>query len=382
MVVLKCKMCGGDIQTIENQVYGTCDSCGSTTTLPRISDERIANLHNRANHYRQQKEFDKSLATYESILAEDTSDAEAHWGIVLSKFGIEYVEDPQTHKRVPTCHRVQTEPILLDLDYRAAIENSTDGYIQSLYEQEAEKIAEIQKGILAISNKAEPYDVFICYKETDVSGRRTVDSTLAQDIYYALNEIEYQYDGTEAINKVTLIIDAYIEAHKLLTKHSVLNPAIISVGHNLMKVAEKIRQFGKLADANWSDLYRMAVLLFPESNKEVTPILGKDEVSLILGYKKVQNNSNLIEKLGKRGGRKYPAKPLLFVGLFVFLPLFVIPLLLISFRIAHNNILVHVSMMVAALGSVYSFIFAGFMWYWNKGMQFFHNGKEYEKFFL
>ena len=32
---------------------------------------------------------------------------------------------------------------------------------------------EIQKGILAISEKEEPFDIFICYKETDANGRRT-----------------------------------------------------------------------------------------------------------------------------------------------------------------------------------------------------------------
>ena len=188
MIILKCKMCGGDIQVSDSQPYGTCDSCGSTMTLPSVSDERKANLHNRANHYRQQNEFDKALATYESILAEDPNDAEAHWGVVLSKFGIEYVEDPRTYERLPTCHRVQPESILSDLDYKAAMENSADGYTQSLYEQEAKKIAEIQKGILSISSKEEPYDVFICYKETDATGQRTVDSTLAQDIYYQLNK--------------------------------------------------------------------------------------------------------------------------------------------------------------------------------------------------
>jgi len=188
MTLLKCKMCGGEIQAIENQAYGTCDSCGSTMTLPSISDERKANLHNRANHYRQQNEFDKALAAYESILAEDSNDAEAHWGVVLSKYGIEYVDDPKTHKRVPTCHRVQAGSILSDLDYKAAIEKSSDGYTQSLYEQEAQAISEIQKRILVVSNNETPYDVFICYKETDATGKRTVDSTLAQDIYYHLEK--------------------------------------------------------------------------------------------------------------------------------------------------------------------------------------------------
>jgi hypothetical protein len=184
-------MCGGDIQVTDN-TYGTCESCGSTMTLPKASDERKANLFNRANHYRRQNEFDKAVQAYENILNDDSADAEAHWGLVLSRYGIEYVEDPGTHQRVPTCHRVQSESVLVDADYVATLEHAPDEYTKSLYEEEAKKISEIQKGILAISNKEAPYDVFICYKETTDGGSRTKDSTIAQDIYYELTKDNYR----------------------------------------------------------------------------------------------------------------------------------------------------------------------------------------------
>ena len=183
-MLFKCKMCGGDIQAHAEATHGSCDSCGTTSTLPRANEERIVNLFNRANHFRRQNEFDKAMATYENILEEDPKNAEAHWGVVLCRYGIEYVEDPKTGKRIPTCHRVQHAAFLTDLDYLAAIENTTEGYTLSLYKEEANTIAEIQKGILAIAADEDPYDVFICYKETAEGGGRTIDSTLAQDIYY------------------------------------------------------------------------------------------------------------------------------------------------------------------------------------------------------
>ena len=34
----------------------------------------------------------------------------------------------------------------------------------------------------------EPFDVFICYKETDEHGRRTHDSVLANDLYHQLTQ--------------------------------------------------------------------------------------------------------------------------------------------------------------------------------------------------
>lgn len=191
-MIIKCKMCGGDIQFNPGDTNGQCDHCGCTTTFPKLPDEQRTNLFNRANHFRRQCEFDKAMAAYEHILEEDDTDAEAHWGIVLSKFGIEYVEDPVTHERIPTCHRAQVISILSDEDYQNALKYAPDTYSREIYEKEAKRIAEIQKGILAISSKEKPYDVFICYKETDDSGNRTKDSTLAQEIYYQLTNEGYK----------------------------------------------------------------------------------------------------------------------------------------------------------------------------------------------
>ena len=187
MAVLKCKMCGGDIEVSEDKTFGTCDSCGSTMTFPKIDDEQRANMFNRGNHFRRIGEFDKALAVYERIVQEDESDAEAHWCCVLCRFGIEYVEDPFTFEFIPTCHRASFDSILEDVDYLAAVEHS-GGVTRRQYQKEAAKISEIQKGILATSQNEEPFDVFICYKESEDDGTRTHDSTYAQDIYYQLTE--------------------------------------------------------------------------------------------------------------------------------------------------------------------------------------------------
>ena len=192
MMIIKCKMCGGDIEFNPGATYGTCEYCGSTSTIPRADDEGKLNRYNRANHFRRQCEFDKAVAAYEKILEQDDTDAEAHWGAVLSRFGIEYVEDPATGKRIPTCHRVQLSSILADEDYKAAVQYAPDAESRRLYEEEAARIAEIQKGILAISQNEKPYDVFICYKETDESGQRTHDSQWAQEVYYGLTEQGYK----------------------------------------------------------------------------------------------------------------------------------------------------------------------------------------------
>lgn len=187
MAIIKCKMCGGVIELSGDKTIGTCDSCGSKMTLPKIDDEQRAATFNRGNHFRRIGEFDKALAVYERIVQENDSDAEAHWCCALCRFGIEYVEDPTTYEWLPTCHRASFDSFLEDVDYLAAVEHS-DGVTRRQYQKEAERIAEIQRNILATSQNEQPFDVFICYKESDENGERTRDSAVAQDIYYQLTE--------------------------------------------------------------------------------------------------------------------------------------------------------------------------------------------------
>lgn len=187
MTLFKCKMCGGTLEINNIETVATCEYCGTQQTLPKLDDDRKANLYDRANHFRRNNEFDKAMGIYEQILNEDNTDAEAYWSIVLCRYGIEYVEDSSTHKRIPTVNRVQFTSIFDDDNYKSALQYA-DGYQRYLYEEEAKTINDIQKGILAISQKEEPFDVFICYKETDNSGRRTQDSVLAYDLYHQLTQ--------------------------------------------------------------------------------------------------------------------------------------------------------------------------------------------------
>ena len=187
MTLFKCKMCGGDLLVEEGKSVCECRYCGTKQTLPRLDDERRANLYDRANHFRLNNDFDKAMGIYETILNEDKTDAEAYWSLVLCKYGIEYVEDPATHRRVPTINRTQLSSVLADEDYKSALKYATADQ-KIIYENEAKTIDGIQKGILDISGKEEPFDVFICYKETDNYGRRTRDSVLAAELYHELTE--------------------------------------------------------------------------------------------------------------------------------------------------------------------------------------------------
>ena len=77
MTVIKCKMCGGDLQIIEGETVAECEYCGTKQTVPKVDDEKKLTLFSRANRLRLACEFDKAASVYESIVADFPEEAEA-----------------------------------------------------------------------------------------------------------------------------------------------------------------------------------------------------------------------------------------------------------------------------------------------------------------
>lgn len=213
MANFKCKMCGAPLEVKEGQTIAVCSYCGSRQTVANANDERKENLFNRANTMRRNCEFDKAILSYQSILSIFPDEPEAHRGLCLSKYGIEYVDDPATKAKKPTIHRVSFDSILKDSDYLAALAYA-DVIAREEYQTEAKEIADIQKNILSISQKEEPFDIFICYKETDEKGKRTPDSVMAQEIYSQLTDKGYKvfFSRVTLESKLGTMYEPYIFA--------------------------------------------------------------------------------------------------------------------------------------------------------------------------
>ena len=190
-MILKCKICGGNLEIQEDSKTAICEYCGTKQVIPKTENAQKNQLCDRANHYRMNSEFDKAIAIYESILNDDITDGEIYWQLVLCEYGVEYVKDKKTDKYIPTCNRTKNISIFANENYKNAIKYSNEEQ-RKIYQEEAERINAIQKNALNISSKEEPFDIFICYKETDDNGQRTQDSVIAQDLYNNLTNQGYK----------------------------------------------------------------------------------------------------------------------------------------------------------------------------------------------
>ncbi|MBP8968796.1 MAG: toll/interleukin-1 receptor domain-containing protein [Lachnospiraceae bacterium] len=180
---LSCQCCGAPLK-LGNSVC-TCDYCG-TTNIVSGSTGKYIDLLNRANKLRQQCEFDRAFRVYDEILAENGSFVDVLWAQTLCEYGIEYVQDPTSGRYMPTLHRIKDESILNSDSFNEAVSMADDAQKAEL-KNAAMEIAKIQDDYLNIAAGEKPYDVFICYKETDdETEKRTEDSDIALKLYKKL----------------------------------------------------------------------------------------------------------------------------------------------------------------------------------------------------
>lgn len=190
-MVFKCKICGGQVQVDRTAGICICEYCGTKQTLPQFSDDSSKRLFDSGNNYLQHSEYDKAENVFNQLLSLNPQDAEIYWDLVLCKYGVTYVKDPKTQKYIPTCNRTHYTPIFSDENYKKAVELSS-GEKKALFESDAKTIDTIQHGIISVSKKEKPFDIFISYKETDSNGNRTKDSVVAQELYEKLVAAGYK----------------------------------------------------------------------------------------------------------------------------------------------------------------------------------------------
>ncbi len=179
MSAYRCKMCGGTLEIQSGATVAECEYCGARQTLPKLDDEKRANLYDRAGHFRRSNEFDKATAIFEQILNEDNTDAEAYWSLVLCRYGIEYPwilsngEITSTNKEdgsISFFAILTTAPMRVSFRYKVSSEKNND--IFRIYKNET-LLKEVSGSTSYVSYyvdlDADEYVMFVYTKNDSIS---------------------------------------------------------------------------------------------------------------------------------------------------------------------------------------------------------------------
>ena len=182
-----CETCGGELNIAADGLSRKCPYCRNTYYFKEEKSEALTLALNRARGHRLSCDFHEAIKEYKLVLDEYPNDAEAHFGMLLSTYGIEFVEDRRTGRFIPTCHRFVDRDVLSSESYLCAIANASEEQ-KTRYRTAAEEIARLQRGIKTKLENEEPYDVFISFKSKDKNGIATEDLKIAHDIYVELEK--------------------------------------------------------------------------------------------------------------------------------------------------------------------------------------------------
>lgn len=195
MSVIKCKMCGDELNIEKDVTTCQCAKCNSLQTVPNANDEEKMAMFEHASVLFLNKEFDMAELLYKDIASKYADEPEAYWGIVLCNYGIAYVEIKQGKKMFPRCHRSSFESVFDNEAFKKAVELA-DEEGKKLYSEEAERFEKLRKMRLIHVFLGQTKDEGIAKKIKEENDR--YDMTMASLNKYLTAE-ETDYTRSKAI---------------------------------------------------------------------------------------------------------------------------------------------------------------------------------------
>ena len=203
-----CNNCGGEY--IYRNGRWICRSCGAFKP-EEISNEEVTLLYTAyqklrlANFGDAEKEFDDIIEKY-------PQNPNAYWGRLMSKYGIKYERDFDG-RMIPTCYATSIESVVSASDYKKALQYADDD-TGLYYQKQVDYIERVRREWIEKASREKPYDIFICYKDSDLANgiTRTEDSIAAQDLYIHLMNKGYRvfYSHESLRDKVGEKYEPYI----------------------------------------------------------------------------------------------------------------------------------------------------------------------------
>jgi len=206
-------MCGQTITSDEDTGVCECEHCGSRQTVPLRYSGVYAEEYNRACGLFLDGVFDGAENIFSKLAEEIPDEPEGYWGMILCRCGAEYRDDPLSGMKTAVCGRTGCGDITADKDYLAALRLANDEQ-ETIYRREAAALEMQRRDKIEQEGTGEDYDVFICCRISDETGRITADSALAAKIYLQLiNEGFSVFYAPETIEESSADeAEAYISA--------------------------------------------------------------------------------------------------------------------------------------------------------------------------
>ena len=203
-----CNNCGGEYDYRGGRWI--CRSCGSYRP-EQISNEEATLLYTAFQKLRL-AEFDEAELEFDDIIRKYPENANAYWGRLMAKYGIKYEQDFDG-RIIPTCYATSIESVISSADYKKALQYA-DEESRAYYQRQAGYMERVRKEWLEKASLEKPYDIFICYKESDLANgvERTEDSIAMQDLYIHLINKGYRvfYSHESLRDKVGEKYEPYI----------------------------------------------------------------------------------------------------------------------------------------------------------------------------
>lgn len=175
-------------QTAETNQKELLSRVDELSRMLRLSQaQKKKRLFENGENERKAGRFDEAIRQYQGYLNYGDEEAEPHWRIALCRFGVEYVQEPETGRHVPTIVHLAAGDLLQDPDYQAALRLAQTPETRAFYAKEAENIAGILSKYRALSATEKPYDVFISLKQSD-DGKPTQEKVDGVELYGILTE--------------------------------------------------------------------------------------------------------------------------------------------------------------------------------------------------
>ena len=125
--LFKCKNCG-DMLDARNAVNGVieCPYCHTPWTVPKkeASPEALKYLHD-GNAALDVCKFEDAFTYFQKAAEFDPKEPEAYFGMAISSFKIQYLQDSVNNRLQPICHEVTKRKIFANKNYQQAIACAT-----------------------------------------------------------------------------------------------------------------------------------------------------------------------------------------------------------------------------------------------------------------